>query len=82
MILPDKSIQPARALIAVGARVLETLDRPQTVSHVWQRLTTRPVDDTRLDYGWFILALDLLFALGAVDLRDGLLVRASAGSAA
>lgn len=78
MILPDKSITPDRALIAVGGEVLKVLAQPQTVSHVWERI--KPTGDAprRLDFGWFVLALDLLYALGAIDLRDGLLHRAEA----
>ena len=54
------------------------LDQPLTVSQTWSRFRewrelnshTAPVS-----FGWFVLALDMLHALGAVDLRADLLFR-------
>lgn len=73
MILPTKHLSQERALLTVGAALLTGLDRPMTISALWQR-----VDGTSSvapSFDWFVLALDLLYVLGAVDLRDGLLVR-------
>ena len=78
MILPTKHIRPDRALIGVGADVLETLGEPMTMSNLWDEIRFRrsagkssPV----LDYRWFVLALDLLYMIGAVDLERGLIKR-------
>jgi ABC-3C biological conflict system middle component len=85
MILPTKGINADRALLSVGADILRLLDEPKTVSRLWDeaRLTRimRKTSAT-LSFDWFVLALDLLYALGIVELEQGRLVRrsASAGS--
>lgn len=76
MITPTKGISPDRALIAVGAQIVMQLDRPLTVSQTWSRLRTwraRNHHTAPLSFGWFVLALDLLYALGTVELSDDLL---------
>lgn len=74
MILPTKHMRPYRSLLGLGATVLDTIGRPMTVSALWDRL--RRASHPGLSYGWFILALDLLYMIGAIDFRRGLLVRA------
>jgi hypothetical protein len=72
MILPSKHISQEKALLTVGAKLLQLLDRPKTVSATWEsmRISAEPVS-----YDWFILALDLLYIIDAVEFRDGLLSR-------
>lgn len=74
MILPTKRLHQNRALLAVGAEVLRRLDEPKTVSRLWdeiQRTYRGRAAAPTLTYDWFILALDLLFALNAVGLNQG-----------
>lgn len=81
MILPSKHLTQDRALLTVGAEILQHLSRPVTVSALWQRMKCSPRDQkatSSLRYDAFILALDLLFLIDALDLRDGLLVRGRA----
>ena len=76
MILPTKHLRPNRALIGVGAEVLGTLRRPMTMSKLWDEIRSRRSADTTspvIDYRWFVLALDLLYMLGAVKLERGLI---------
>lgn len=73
MILPTKHLPQERALLTVGAVLLAHLERPITVSALWQRFDGAVPPAPTFD--WFVLALDLLYTLGAVELRDGLLVR-------
>jgi hypothetical protein len=75
MILPTKGIAPDRALITLGAQVLQTLPEPKTVSRVWDEL--RNINETRVQvtFDWFVLALDFLFLIGAVSLTRGRLER-------
>lgn len=77
MILPSKHLPQERALLTVGARLLAILERPMTVSSVWQIVQ----NDHRasLSFDWFVLALDLLYLLDAVQLQDGVLSRAEIG---
>lgn len=78
MILPSKHLPVERALLTVGAGLLIHLHRPMTVSALWEQVTRgseRRVARQAIRYDRFVLALDLLFLIGAVDIRDGLLIR-------
>jgi len=57
-------------LLGVAARVLEDLEGPQTVNTLWEGLKNEPVVGT---FDRFVLALDVLFLVGAVEWREGLL---------
>ena len=74
MILPTKHLPPGKSLLGVGAKLLGFLERPQTESSLWSRVRHLPEIAT---FERFVLTLDLLYAIGAVDLRDGLLHRRS-----
>jgi hypothetical protein len=71
MILPTKGITPNRALISVGAMVLQLLSEPKTVSRVWDEFRKAGTPVSGITFDWFVLSLDLLFALGAIDLERG-----------
>ena len=73
MILPTKRIDADRSLLGLGARVLRRLERPKTVSRLWEEISRD--EGRRVTYDWFVLSLDLLFMTGAVELRDGRLHR-------
>lgn len=76
MILPTKHIRPDRALLAVGADVLGCLREPMTVSRLWDEIRSARADRTvsaPISYDWFVLALDLLFMVKAVQFDRGLL---------
>lgn len=78
MILPTKHIRPDRALIGVGAEVLKALGEPMTMSKLWDEIRSRRSADASIpvvDYRWFVLTLDLLYMIGAVDLERGLIRR-------
>lgn len=80
MILPAKHLVPERALISVGADVLEVLRQPRTVSRTWEeckRLRERRGCGATITFDWFLLTLDLLFLMGALVLENGRLRRAS-----
>lgn len=78
MILPSKHISRDRALLSVGARILPYLSRPRTVSALWEVMVSVAAgtsDPVSLHYNEFVLALDLLFLLGAIEIQSGLLRR-------
>ncbi|WP_280305047.1 ABC-three component system middle component 6 [Nocardia abscessus] len=84
MITPTKGIAPDRALLAVGAQIAMQLDQPLTVSQTWSRLREwrrQSGHSAPLSFGWFVLALDVLHALGSVDLDDDLITRRTAHAA-
>lgn len=79
MILPTKHIRPDRALLAVGADLLGFLREPMTVSRLWDEVRTARSDrlvSAPINYDWFVLALDLLFILKAVQFEQGLVQKA------
>ena len=80
MILPSKHMRADRALIGVGAEVLHVLRAPMTVSKLWDEIRPRRSADAAnpvVDYRWFVLALDLLYMLRAIEFDRGLIRRAS-----
>jgi len=79
MILPSKHLPQERALLTVGARILNILAHPKTVSALWVEISKEAgglmPTPRSISYDWFVLALDLLFALGAINLSAGLVTR-------
>ena len=78
MILPTKHIPEERCLLGVGARLLLLLEREQTVSGLWELLKRSDVQPSHVPpvpFDWFVLALDFLYAIGAVEWHRGLLRR-------
>lgn len=72
MILPTKHIRPHRSLLGIGGVLLTELNRPRTVTALWERAReTNEVDS----FQRFALALDLLHALGTVQMENGFLRR-------
>jgi len=78
LILPSKHLPHDRALLTVGATILRHLSDPVTVSALWEQMLRAVADQkasSPMRYDGFVLALDLLFLIEAIELRDGLLVR-------
>jgi hypothetical protein len=75
MILPTKRISGDRCLLGIGARILRHIERPQTVGRLWELLGRDGAQP--LPYDWFILALDLLFLIGAIEVTDGRIRRSN-----
>ena len=72
MILPTKHIPARDSLLAVGSLLLENLGRARTITGLWETVRARGEVSP---YGRFILALDLLYAVGAIEIRDGMISR-------
>lgn len=71
-LLPDKHISIGSSLLGVGAVILRKLDQPSTISGLWERCKSAQEVAT---FARFSLAVDLLFAVGAVNVENDLLVR-------
>jgi hypothetical protein len=83
VIQPTKGISADRALLTVGAQVVQQLQQPATVSAAWHGVKEwrrRAGYQANLPYSWFILALDTLYTLGVLQYEDGLLVKGNAGA--
>lgn len=72
MILPTKHIKPERSLLGVGSVILHNLNMEQTTTRLWERVRHTPAVGT---YERFILALDLLYAISAITVEEGLIRR-------
>jgi len=59
-------------LLGVGAKILEQLYQPRTVSSLWSAVSTMPEVAT---FERFVLTLDLLYTIGAIEMEMGLLRR-------
>jgi len=80
MILPSKQLPTDRSLLLVGAEVLIALHEPKTISRVWTDLRAdraNRLGANPLTFDWFVLALDLLFAINAVVLERGRIRKAT-----
>ncbi len=77
MILPSKHLSQDKALLTIGAKVLHRLDRPKTVSSVWEEVRGGGAKNRlpSLSYDWFVLSISLLYSLGAIELQGGVLKR-------
>jgi hypothetical protein len=72
MILPTKHISTQHSLLGLGATVLKHLTTPTTITGLWDKIKALPEIGT---YKRFILTLDLLFTINAIDYAEGLLQR-------
>ncbi|MDY5130224.1 MULTISPECIES: ABC-three component system middle component 6 [Actinotignum] len=73
MLLPTKGITPDRALLTIGARIIELLDSPATVSGLWERISKPSGESqttTTITFDWFSLALSMLFAINALSWNE------------
>ena len=77
MILPTKHLGLNKSLLGVGADVLRILDQPMSVSRLWDELkqVRSRSESLRISFDWFILTLDLLFVVGAVEYQRGRVTR-------
>ena len=71
-LLPNKHIPTKHSLVGVGALVLRHLERPTNVSRLWEAIND---DQEAPSFGNFVLSLDYLFAVGAIDYERGMLSR-------
>jgi hypothetical protein len=71
-LLPDKHLSIGTSLLGVGATILRKLDRPSSVTGLWDRC--RQSEETA-NFGRYVQGLDLLFALGAIEMQNDVLVK-------
>jgi hypothetical protein len=72
MILPTKHISPENSVLGAGAAILYNLDYPKTISGLWEQVRKLPAVNV---YWRYVIALDFLFAIAAIDYKDGLIER-------
>ena len=72
MIMPTKHIPTGQSLLGLGGILLDNLRTHQTVTRLWDTCRHHPDVKT---FHRFILALDLLYTLGSIELFEGELRR-------
>ncbi len=72
MIMPSKYLREDEALIGVSATLLPLVEKYGNLSALWE--SAKKIN-TIGNFERFILALDLLYLLGLVDLCDNKIVR-------
>lgn len=78
MLLPDKHIRFSESLLGLGSFLLGILRQPRTVDDIWleyrkaREAGTYPAHHT---FENVVLALDVLFAIRAVDFTDNGLIQ-------
>ena len=72
MILPTKHVSLDKSLLGAGACVLSILTEPMTPTGIWEKAKHASEIGS---YGRFLLALDFLYAIRAIEMADGLIDR-------
>lgn len=78
MILPTKHLSANRSLISVASEVFELIDKKSTISSMWNDLQEKHKSLLRhgdVPYDWYILALDLLYMMGLIEVRNSFIKR-------
>jgi hypothetical protein len=71
MILPDKNLLLSHSLLGMGSVILMELTIPQTVSSLWEKARSKGI----APFEKFILTLDLLYMIGLVEFKEGIIRR-------
>jgi hypothetical protein len=72
MILPNKHISVSRSFLGSGAIIIEQMNQSETITTLWNKVSTNPNFD---NFEKFILTLDFLYMIGAIQIDEGLLRR-------
>lgn len=72
MILPTKYIREDETLLAVGAILLKKLSTQKSLSALWE--SSREISNIG-SYERFILALDMLYILGLINIENNKIMR-------
>jgi hypothetical protein len=78
MILPTKRINSGRSLLAIGGETLKLLNRPKSISLLWDEFKNSKGDGSNscyITYDWFILSLDLLYLMQIIKIDSGRISR-------
>jgi len=73
MIMPKKHITLSESYLGLGAYVLDVLSAPMTVDSCWSKILSyinKGKISKKHSFNNFILTLDLLYALSAIDLNQ------------
>ncbi|MEK3726600.1 ABC-three component system middle component 6 [Lysinibacillus sp. FSL W8-0953] len=81
VLTPTKNLHEDKAILKIGARILSFLTSPRTLSSTWEAYFNFQNQESnnvlRIQFDLFILALDFLYIVGAIEYEDDLLWRAN-----
>jgi len=77
MILPTKHIKLENTLLGAGAFILKELQVPRKISELWDNTN---IKENIMTFERLILALDLLFMLGIINLNNDLIEKKEGSS--
>lgn len=77
MLLPTKHIKPENAVIGVGADILACLNDAKSISVLFRDVQTlrEQHGSAKIEFDWFLLALDFLFLTGSIRYKSGIVQR-------
>ncbi len=80
VLTPTKNLHEDKSIIKIGARILSILNSPRTISTAWKSYIQIQESDIngkiRIQFDTFILAIDFLYIIGAIEYEDDLMWRA------
>lgn len=78
MLMPDKHIRIAESLLGLSTFILEALTSPRTVDDLWavlQQDMSNKAYPANQTFENLVLSLDVLFALGTIELSDSGIIK-------
>ncbi|MCG7344363.1 hypothetical protein MHZ92_09470 [Sporosarcina sp. ACRSL] len=72
MLLPGKYIHPERTLVSIGAKIIYLLQRPQSVSKLWNDYKRMQEDEQLpvVSFDVFVNALCFLYTMNAIEMKN------------
>lgn len=73
MILPKKHISIEESLFGYGAYLLQHINKQTTVDNLWKIYLNEyqsSLYNTKFSFDQFVITLDYLFAIGAIETND------------
>lgn len=74
MILPSKHVSTEESMLGLGATLLQHIKKESSLSDLWEKVKIIPSIAT---FERFILALNLIYLLGLIDIKNNNIVLVS-----
>ena len=77
MFLPGKYVHPERTLVSIGAKIIYILQRPLTVSKLWNAYKDLQENEQLpvVSFDIFVNALCFLYAVNAIEMKSNTIRR-------
>ena len=78
MILPEKHLSIYESFIGFGGYFLKIFDKPLTVDTLWKNYIKeyeKKLYPVKFSFDRFLIALDFLYMIGAINSNEGVLYR-------